>query len=128
VRALLDTHVLLWAITDDQKLSEEARAIFSDGDNHLFFSAAGLWEILIKVQIGRLLIPKPAGKFIEKQLVQNNIEVLPIQMHHVWGLESLPMHHRDPFDRILLAQSLQEGLPIVSADKKLRTYAAEILW
>jgi PIN domain nuclease of toxin-antitoxin system len=128
MRILLDTHAFLWAITDDERLSKRAREIFTSAQKELLFSVAGVWEILTKVQIGKLSLPKSAGSYLTEQLVTNDIQVVSIRMPHVLRLERLPMHHRDPFDRILIAQSLEEELPILSADPALQNYSATILW
>jgi PIN domain nuclease of toxin-antitoxin system len=128
MKILFDTHALLWAITDDGRLSKRARELFTSTQRELVFSVAGIWEILTKVQIGKLSLPKPASTYLTEQLVMNDIQVISIRMPHVLRLERLPMHHRDPFDRILIAQSLEEELPIVSADPLLQSYSASILW
>ena len=127
MKYLLDTHVFLWAVTADPKLSSRAKQIFT-GDHELWFSVAGVWEILTKVQIGKLRLPSPAGAYVSAQLVRNNIRVLPITLTHALHLERLPLHHRDPFDRVLIAQSLEEELPIVTADPLLASYSATLVW
>jgi PIN domain nuclease of toxin-antitoxin system len=128
VKVLLDTHAFLWAITDNPQLSDKARRMFTSSDNELLLSAASVWEILVKVQIGRLPLPKPAGDYLERQLAKNSITVLPIQLRHVLRLERLPLHHRDPFDRLLIAQSLEEELPVLTADPLMKNYSAMLLW
>jgi PIN domain nuclease of toxin-antitoxin system len=128
VKVLLDTHAFLWAITDNPQLSDKARRMFTSSDNELLLSAASVWEILVKVQIGRLPLPKPAGDYLERQLAKNAITVLPIQLRHVLRLERLPLHHRDPFDRLLIAQSLEEELPVLTADPLMKNYSAMLLW
>jgi PIN domain nuclease of toxin-antitoxin system len=128
VKALLDTHTFLWAITGNPQLSTRAREIFAAGRNELFLSAASVWEILTKVQVGKLPLPRPVGAYLKQQLTENDVQVLPILLAHVLQLEQLPLHHRDPFDRILVAQSLEENLPIVTADPLLERYAATLIW
>jgi len=127
MRALLDTHTFLWAIADDQRLSRRAQKIFT-GPNDLWLSAASVWEILIKVQTGKLPLPQPAGPYLVKQAAGNRIEVLPITLDHVLRIESLTMHHRDPFDRVLIAQSIEEKLPLVTADPHFARYPIEVIW
>ncbi len=105
MRALLDTHAFLWWTTDDPRLSSRARRIIADGRNRLFFSAAGGWEIAIKAQLGRLRLPSDPERFIPEEMQRNAIESLPIQMRHALHVHTLPRHHRDPFDRLLVAQS-----------------------
>ena len=125
---LLDTHCFLWAIRDDARLSGRAARIFRDGRNHLLLSVASVWEMMVKAEIGRLEFPRPAGDFLKRQIVSNGIRVLPIRLADALRLEGLPLHHRDPFDRMLIAQALEEEVPIVSADPALRAYGAEIIW
>jgi len=127
VKALLDTHAFLWAITNDPRLSRKAQQVFT-GRNDLWFSAASIWEIVLKVQRGRLSLPTPAGPYVVKRLVENDIECLPITLDHILRLESLPLHHRDPFDRILIAQSQEEKLPLITADSLFERYQIELIW
>ena len=128
MKVLLDTHAFLWAITEDVQLSRRAREIFTAPTNELFLSVASIWEIIIKVQLKKLLLTKPAVPFLRAQLANNNIHVLPITLDHVAQLEDLPVLHRDPFDRILVAQSLAEGWPLLSADPLLANYPTELIW
>jgi len=128
MKLLLDTHTFLWWITDDQKLSGRAREIISDGSNELFLSAATGWEIAIKVQIGRLKLPEEPIRFILEQMRINAIQSLPIQMNHALHVSTLPQHHRDPFDRLLIATAQLEGLPILSSDHQLVNYQVEVIW
>ncbi len=87
-----------------------------------------MWEVLTKVQAGKLPMPKETGTYLKQQIAKSNVQVLPIQMTHVLRLERLPLHHRDPFDRILIAQSLEEGYPILTADPLLKNYSAALIW
>lgn len=127
MRALLDTHTFLWAITDDGRLSRRAQQVFT-GPNHLYFSVASVWEILIKVRTGNLPLPEPTGPYVVKELARNRIEVLPVSLDHVLRIEGMDLHHRDPFDRILIAQSLEESLPIVTSDPLFQKYPVELIW
>ncbi len=111
MKALLDTQVFLWWISDDPRLSSRASAIIKDGNNKLFLSAASGWEIAIKVRLGRLTLPEPLETFVPEQMALNAIEGLPIQMSHALHVYTLPDHHRDPFDRLLVAQAQLENLP-----------------
>ncbi len=128
MKVLLDTHPFLWWITDDQRLSLRAREIISKGENEVFVSAATGWEIAIRAQIGRLRLPTEPQKFIVEQLKINAIKSLPIEMRHALHISTLPAHHRDPFDRILVAQAQLENLPILSADPDIGKYKVTIIW
>ena len=128
MKILLDTHTFLWWITGDQKLSGRAREIISDGSNELFLSAATGWEMAIKAQIGRLKLPGEPIHFILEQMRINAIQSLPIQMNHALHVSTLPQHHRDPFDRLLIAQAQLEGLPVLSSDHQLANYQVEVIW
>ena len=128
VRVLLDTHSFLWFITADSKLSAPAQRIIATGSNEPFLSVACVWEIAVKVSIGRLPLPEPLDTFIPEQLRINRIGLLPIELRHTFAVARLPLHHRDPFDRLLIAQALAEGLPIVSADPAFDSYPVQRLW
>ena len=127
MKALLDTHTFLWAIAEEGKLSRRAQQIYT-GSNDLWLSVASLWEILIKVQAGKLPLPEPAGPYLVRKLSQNRIEVLPITLDHVLKTESLPFHHRDPFDRMIIAQGIEEKRPIVTADPLFGRYPVDVIW
>jgi PIN domain nuclease of toxin-antitoxin system len=127
MKVLLDTHTFLWAITEEGKLSRRAQQIYT-GPNDLWLSVGSVWEILIKVQAGKLPLPEPSGPYLVKKLAQNRIEVLPVALDHVLRTESLPLHHRDPFDRLLIAQSIEEGWPIVTADPVFERYPVDVIW
>lgn len=128
MKLLLDTHAFLWAITDDAKLSPLARKNFLASDNELFLSVASVWEVITKVQVGKMDLPAPAGIYLKREIVKNNIQILPILMSHVLRLEQLPLHHRDPFDRIMVAQAIEEGVPILTADPLMKNYVAATFW
>jgi PIN domain nuclease of toxin-antitoxin system len=127
MKALLDTHAFLWAIAEQQKLPARVQQIYT-GPNDLWLSVASIWEATIKSKAGKLALPQPAGPYLVKELVKNNIEVLPIKLDHVLRIELLPEHHRDPFDRILIAQSLEEDLPIITSDAMFKRYDVEVIW
>ncbi len=127
MRALLDTHTFLWAISGSEKLSRRAGEIFA-GPSDLWLSVASIWEILIKAQAGRIPLPEPVGPYLVRKLAENEIATLTISLDHVMRIEALPMHHRDPFDRILIAQSLEEELPIVTSDSVFNRYDLEVIW
>ncbi|MCA9488974.1 MAG: type II toxin-antitoxin system VapC family toxin [Myxococcales bacterium] len=125
MRILVDTHVVLWAAVDDDRLSGAHRALYTDPSNALVVSVASLWEIAIKVGLGKLPLPVPPADFFAREVASRGYEVLDIRRPHaerVGLLRYPPGGHRDPFDRMLVAQSLVEGLPLMSADMRLRDY------
>ncbi len=128
MRALLDTHAFLWWITDDRRLSPQARTIIEDGANDLLLSAASAWEIAIKAQIGRLALPDLPARFLPGQIAANGIEALPISVTHALRAGELPPLHRDPFDRLLVAQAQSERLPILTADGQIAQYDVQTIW
>ena len=128
MRFLLDTLTFLWWITDVDLLSEHVRDVIQDGDNTLYLSAASGWEIAIKARLGRLQLPGEPEKVIPEQMSLNAIQGLPIQMGHALRVHSLPDHHRDPFDRMLVAQSQVEELPILTADPQIAQYEVDVVW
>ncbi len=128
MRALLDTHTFLWWVTDDPQLSSLARAIIEDGGNELYLSAASAWEIAIKVQTGRLPLPVSPAEFVPQHMQASGFQPMPVQITHALRVYDLPPLHRDPFDRLLVAQALAEGLPIITADPLIRQYESEAIW
>jgi PIN domain nuclease of toxin-antitoxin system len=127
MRLLLDTQAFLWFISDSPRLSRHGKVAL-EYDNELLLSVASLWEIAIKVSLGKLVIALPYDAFITQQLTLNTIQLLPIQVAHLAMVSTLPLHHRDPFDRLLIAQSLVEHLPIVSSDSLFDAYQIQRLW
>jgi PIN domain nuclease of toxin-antitoxin system len=127
MKAILDTHAFLWALAGDARMSRHARDVFA-GSTDLFLSMASVWEILIKVQSGKLNLPQPAGPYVLSRLADNRIKTLPISIDHLLAFERLPMHHRDPFDRMLIAQSMEEDWPIITADLKFKQYPVQVIW
>ena len=128
MNVLLDTHAFLWSITDDARLSETARQAFLNPDNRLFFSAASFWEICIKKSLGKLKLKSGWFETIQNELRINAIQWLAIEMPHCAELTKLPFHHRDPFDRMLIAQALVEDLQLLSRDERLSAYKIKRLW
>ena len=128
MRLLLDTHAFLWFVIGDTRLSGKARALIEDESNEKFFSIASLWEIAIKVSIGRLTLSAPFDDVFPAQLVKNGIDLLGITVAHTSAVTSLPYHHRDPFDRLLIAQASREQMQIVSIDEFLDAYPIVRLW
>jgi len=128
MRALLDTNSFLWFIGGSDRLSVDAKNAIADPQNHLVLSAASLWEIAIKVGLGKLDLLQPYGQLIPQQLEENNIAVLPIEIGHLNQLIDLPFHHRDPFDRLIIAQALAEEVPVISSDAAFSPYAVKLIW
>jgi PIN domain nuclease of toxin-antitoxin system len=128
LRVLLYTHAFLWWIGDDPRLSERAREVLSDGDNDLVFSAASGWEIAIKARLGRLHVSGDLNTYLVRQLTENYTSVLPVHLSHALRVHALPDHHRDPFDRLLVAQAIVEEIPLLSADPRIARYPVEVVW
>jgi PIN domain nuclease of toxin-antitoxin system len=119
MKLLLDTHALLWALAQPERLSGEARAAIADARNAVFVSAASSWEIEIKTALGKLRTPPD----LEAQLTERRFLELPIRLKHALALRRLPLHHRDPFDRMLVAQAMVEGLTLVTSDEQVLAYS-----
>lgn len=128
MKALLDTHTFLWWIADDPQLSPRARQIMEDASTEPFLSAVSGWEMAIKAQLGKLKLPADLQGFVAEQLRINAIQVLPIEMAHAVHVFTLPDHPRDPFDRMLVAQSQLENLPILSGDPQIAQYGVTVIW
>ena len=128
MRYLLDTHTLLWFISADQKLSDRARRLILDPDSEIFLSIASLWEVAIKVNIGKLALDKSFNQLFPDELDSHGIEILDITIDSLVQLTALPPHHRDPFDRLIIAQALVENLPIISVDGNFDTYGVVREW
>lgn len=128
MKYLLDTHAFLWWISKDNRLSDKSIQIISDADNEIYLSVASAWEISIKTRLKKLSLPKSPEKFIPQQAEQNHFTVLPIQMKHALGVYKLGKHHEDPFDRLLISQSLIEKMPIISIDSIFQKYRVKVLW
>ena len=125
---LLDTHTFLWWITDAPKLSKTARDLIRDGNNTVFWSAASSWEVSIKYSLGRMPLPEAPEIFLPSELSQNRIEPLPITDMHAFQAGQLPRHHRDPFDRMLVAQAQLESLVLLTNDRQLSLYDVNVQW
>jgi PIN domain nuclease of toxin-antitoxin system len=128
MRALLDTHAFLWWNMEDPQLSPLAREIIADGRNEIFLSAASVWEISIKAAKGKLVLPEPPAQYIANRMGLYRFQPLLIQVSHAARVYDLPHHHDDPFDRMLIAQSQIEGIPLLSADPEIRKYEVEVIW
>jgi PIN domain nuclease of toxin-antitoxin system len=128
VRILLDTHAFLWWNEANPTLSKRARGVLSNPRNVLVLSVMSAWEMVIKTRAGKLRLPEPPSVYIPTRAAHYGIEILPVSLAHVLAAESLPPHHRDPFDRLLVAQAGVEQIPILSADPQVRQYSVEVVW
>lgn len=128
MRVLLDTHAFIWWVTDDSQLSSIAYKIITDPSNELFLSSASAWEIVIKVRLGKLSLPEPPETYIPSRLKINRFQSLPIQMVHALQVANLPDLHRDPFDRIIIAQSQVENMAILTVDSQIIQYPVDVIW
>jgi PIN domain nuclease of toxin-antitoxin system len=127
MKILLDTQCWLWWLAAPEKLSQSARRRIADKRNIVYLSAASSWEIAIKYSIGKLPLPEPPMQFIPKRLARDAITALAIEVMHTLHVADLPRHHKDPFDRILISQSIKEDIPIMTVDKQFELYEANIL-
>jgi len=128
MKLLLDTHTFLWWTTDDPQISATALDLIADSRNSLYWSAASSWEVSIKFALGRLPLPDAPEQFLPTELGRNRIESLPITDRHAFQAGRLPRHHRDPFDRMLVAQAQAEGLGLITNDSGIRRYEIEVYW
>lgn len=128
MKLLLDTHAFLWFVAGDAMFSSRGRSLIEDETKEKLVSIVSLWEIAIKTSIGKLSLAKPFAEFIPEQLQRNGFEILGLTIAHTAQAASLPLHHRDPFDRMLAAQCLSEGLPLLSSDERLDAYGIERFW
>jgi PIN domain nuclease of toxin-antitoxin system len=128
VNLLLDTHTLIWFLNDHPFLSPRAKSVIEHPENESFVSIASLWEIAIKVNIGKLDLGARFKTLFPAQLEVNGFIELPVNIEHLYALERLPLHHRDPFDRLIIAQAQVEGLSLVSRDPHFDAYGLPLLW
>ncbi|WP_287407995.1 type II toxin-antitoxin system VapC family toxin [Oceanithermus sp.] len=127
-RLLLDTHVFLWWISDDPRLSPAAREAIADGASEVFLSAVSVWEMVIKMGLGRLELPEDLESFLARQLQVNGFRPLAMTLPHALAVRHLPDVHKDPFDRLLVAQAQHEELVLVSRDAVVRRYPVPVIW
>jgi PIN domain nuclease of toxin-antitoxin system len=127
MRLLLDTHIFIWWADQPERLSPAALSALEDGANELVLSVASVWEMQIKIQLGKLKLSLPLKEIVKNQQETNDLTVSPVALTHVLALDVLPFHHKDPFDRLLIAQSIEEQLTIVTADSQFSAYSVELL-
>lgn len=128
MKYLLDTHVLLWLAADNPSLSKWVRETFQDEKAEFVLSAASVWEMAVKISLGKLTLPCKLQEFVDDEVIGNQIALLPIKPVHTYQLEALPFIHRDPFDRLMICQARYEGLTLVSKDSILRKYEVDVAW
>jgi PIN domain nuclease of toxin-antitoxin system len=128
MKLLLDTHAFLWLNDDVAQLSQTVKALCSSGEHEFYLSMATPWEIQIKNQLGKLTLAMPIEELVNKNQLENNIQLLPIELSHISYLEKLPQHHKDPFDRIMIAQAIIEDMVIVTIDHAFADYSVQVVW
>lgn len=127
MKVLLDTHVWLWWHLDPDRIHQQALRQMESRANELFLSSVSIWEMAIKIAAGKLKLPEALEVMLPKELASDDIHVLPLLAHHCFELARLPMHHRDPFDRMLVAQAREEDMALMTADVALRKYKVKVL-
>ena len=128
MRLLLDTHTLIWYYQTDPKLSALVRTLLEDPWNDVLVSPASYWEVAIKISTQKPVLQVPFDVFIREAIFDNNFKILPIEPKHTVIVATLPFHHKDPFDRLLIAQALAEGIPLISTDSAIDAYGVQRLW
>lgn len=128
MRLLLDTHTFIWYVINNPKLSLTAQQLINDGSNEVLLSIVSIWEMAIKHSIGKLSFKLPFEIFIAQQLTINNFDLLNINVNHLNVVANLPLHHRDPFDRLIISQAMVEKIPVVGTDKVFDLYPIQRLW
>jgi PIN domain nuclease of toxin-antitoxin system len=128
MKVLIDTHTFLWWNIDSPLLSARAKDIIANGRNVVFFSAASVWEIVIKTSKGRLILPDLPAKYIASRMSMYRFRPLPVLMSHATHIYELPPHHTDPYDRMLIAQCQMESIPLVTRDENIQHYDLETIW
>lgn len=127
MKLLLDTHAFLWFVAGDARLSQPAGRAMEDDDAELYLSAASVWELAIKSSLGRFTLPGSVEEYVTEK-IQDGFRMLPVDWTHAAAVEKLPLHHRDPFDRLLVAQALAESLTVVTGDSSFRAYGVKVVW
>lgn len=128
MKILLDTHTFLWWNEASPRLSKKALVLLSDPANTLLLSVVSAWELVLKTQTGKMRLSESPSVYVPTRMAHYAMEPLPVTLAHALACESLPLHHRDPFDRLLIAQATIEGVPIVTADPEFRRYSIKVLW
>jgi len=127
MRVLLDTHCWLWMLVTPERFSESTRGMLESSKHELFLSSASSWEIAIKYALGKLPLPESPRQYVPDRMLASGVTGLPVEHRHSLLVADLPSHHRDPFDRLLVAQAMVESMPILTADPQLRLYDVETI-
>jgi len=128
LKVLLDTHVFIWMLNDADRISQNALGLLKDSENEVILSVASLWEILIKESLGKIKFHEPVEVIFEKAISTIELRIIPIEAAHVFELRKLPLHHKDPFDRILTAQAAYENAYIMTSDRLFDNYPVKTIW
>ncbi len=128
MRVLIDTHVFIWYVQSSDRLPSFVTAIINDGRNDILLSIASVWEMAIKQSTGKLNLGNPYASFISEQMKLNSMELLPVRLEHLNLITTLPLHHRDPFDRLLIARAIAENILFISADSVFSLYPVRLMW
>lgn len=128
MKLLLDTHTFIWFVIDSPKLSSNAKILIEDEYNEKFFSIASIWEMAIKQSLGKLTFNLPLQTFVRQQMEQNSMALLNLEIDHVTTVATMPLHHKDPFDRLLIAQAMVEQLPVIGVDSAFDAYSVQRIW
>ena len=128
MKLLIDTHVFIWLNEESSQLSNKVKALYRSREHEVYLSIASAWEMQIKAQLGKLDLAMPIAALVSKNIQENDIYLLPIDLSHIAQLEKLPPHHKDPFDRMIIAQAMIEEFTIVSIDSAFANYAVPIIW
>jgi PIN domain nuclease of toxin-antitoxin system len=128
MKYLLDTMIWLWSVGPVDNIGQEGLAILESSDEEIYFSAASSWEIAIKMQLGKYALPGVPGRYVPKRLNEQGIHPLSVSQRHALHVYELPLHHRDPFDRLLIAQAVEEEMTILTADRVFAKYPVKVVW
>ncbi len=128
MKLLIDTHVFLWLRNSPDKIPNSVLQLYQNSSHDVFLSMASIWEMQIKNQLGKLDLDLPLGELVEQQCLKNGLQILNIEVNHIYALQNLPFHHNDPFDRLIISQAQIESLKLVSADIMFENYDVDLIW
>lgn len=127
MKVLIDTQIFVWLDSEPEKLSLQSKSILEEQENQIYLSVVSIWELQIKSQLGKLTLERSLKSILESQQETNGLEILSLEIMHIFGLENLPYHHKDPFDRLLISQAKTENLSLLSADHIFSKYEVELI-